>query len=56
MGAFLDRELKAVEKISLHPNITTRTVVLVFADFERYLAATWNVATFVDVTRAAAST
>lgn len=51
---FLDRELKAAAKISFHPNINTRTVVLTFVDFERYLAGTWNVVRFVDVTRAAA--
>jgi Ala-tRNA(Pro) deacylase len=49
---FLDRELKSAERISFHPNINTRTVVLTFADFERYLAATWNVVKFVDVTKA----
>lgn len=48
---FLDRELKSAARISFHPNINTRTVVLTFADFERYLAATWNVVKFVDVTR-----
>ena len=46
---FLDRELKAAEKISFHPNINTRTVVLGFADFERYLAASWNVVKFIEV-------
>jgi Ala-tRNA(Pro) deacylase len=48
---FLDRELKSAERISFHPNINTRTVVVTFADFERYLAATWNVVKFVDVTK-----
>lgn len=47
---FLDRDLKAADRISFHPNINTRTVVLSFADFERYLAGTWNVVRFVDVT------
>jgi Ala-tRNA(Pro) deacylase len=50
---FLDRELKSAERISFHPNINTRTLVMTFADFERYLAATWNVVKFVDVTKAA---
>lgn len=53
---FLDRELKASGRVSFHPNINTRTVVLAFADFERYLAGTWNVVRFVDVTRATSST
>lgn len=47
---FLDRELKGAERISFHPNINTRTLVLAFADFERFLAATWNVVKYVDVT------
>jgi Ala-tRNA(Pro) deacylase len=49
---FLDRELKHAERISFHPNINTRTLVLTFPDFEQYLAATWNVIRFVEVTRA----
>ena len=48
---FLDRELKSALRISFHPNINTRTVVLTLADFERYLAATWNVVKFIDVSR-----
>ncbi len=48
---FLDRELKAAQRISFHPNINTRTLVLSFADFERFLAATWNVVKFIDVAR-----
>ena len=46
---FLDRDLKAATRISFHPNINTRTLVLSFADFEKYLAASWNVVRFVDV-------
>jgi len=48
---FLDRELKVAQRISFHPNINTRTLVLSFADFERFLAATWNVVKFIDVAR-----
>jgi Ala-tRNA(Pro) deacylase len=48
---FLDRELKTAERISFHPNINTRTVVLGFGDFEKFLAATWNVVRFIDVSR-----
>ena len=36
----LDRDLKAAARISFHPNINTATLVLAFADFERFLAAT----------------
>ena len=46
---FLDRELKAAVSISFHPNINTRTVVLSFVDFEKYLATTWNVVRFIDM-------
>jgi len=49
---FLDKDLKAASRISFHPNINTRTLVLSFADFEKYLAASWNVVRFVDVNRA----
>jgi len=46
---FIDRDLRSARDISFHPNINTRTLVLTFEDFERYLAATWNVVRFVDV-------
>ena len=46
---FLDRDLKVAPRVSFHPNINTRTLVLTFVDFERYLAATWNVTRFIDV-------
>ena len=48
---FLDRELKGALRISFHPNINTRTLVLTLGDFERYLAATWNVVKFIDVSQ-----
>ena len=50
---FLDRELKQAARISFHPNINTRTLVLTFADFERFLASTWNVVRYIDVVRPA---
>jgi Ala-tRNA(Pro) deacylase len=46
---FLDRELKSAERISFHPNINTRTLVLRFADFEKFLSTTWNVVRFIQV-------
>ena len=46
---FLDRDLKAAERISFHPNINTVTIVLAFADFERFLAARGNPVRFVTV-------
>jgi Ala-tRNA(Pro) deacylase len=48
---FLDRELKQAARISFHPNINTRTLVLSFADFEAFLASTWNVVRYVEVGR-----
>jgi Ala-tRNA(Pro) deacylase len=48
---YLDRELKLADKISFHPNINTRTVVLGLADFQRYLASTWNVVQYIDITK-----
>ena len=34
---YVDRELRASPRISFHPNINTATLVLAFADFERFL-------------------
>jgi len=49
---FLDRDLRTAGKISFHPNLNTRTVVLSFADFEKFLATTWNVVRFIDMAKA----
>jgi len=38
----LDRDLKSADRVSFHPNINTRTLVLARADFERFLAACGN--------------
>ena len=38
----LDRDLKASGRISFHPNINTATLVLAFADFERFLTSRGN--------------
>jgi Ala-tRNA(Pro) deacylase len=46
---FLDRDLKAASRISFHPNINTRTVVLSFTDFQRFLASTAHAPRFIDV-------
>jgi len=46
---FLDSDLKAAERISFHPNINTVTVVLAFADFERFLAERGNAVRYVKV-------
>ena len=48
---YLDRELKQVPRISFHPNINTATLVLTFADFERFLGACDNLVRYIDVSR-----
>lgn len=45
----LDRDLKSAARLSFHPNINTRTLVVSSADFERFLAACGNVVTYVTV-------
>mgnify|MGYP002785216617 FL=1 len=39
---FLDRGLRQATRISFHPNINTRTYVVAFDDFLRFLASTGN--------------
>jgi Ala-tRNA(Pro) deacylase len=48
---FLDRELKQAARISFHPNINTATLVLTFADFEKFLASRGNAVRYIDVSR-----
>lgn len=43
----LDRELKAAERLSFHPNINTRTLVISSADFQKFLASCGNIVTYV---------
>ena len=43
----VDRDLKTAGRISFHPNINTATLVLTFADFERFLADRGNAVQFV---------
>ena len=45
----LDQDLKAGRRISFHPNINTATLVLTFADFERFLASRGNEMVFLRV-------
>ncbi|HKF66947.1 MAG TPA: prolyl-tRNA synthetase associated domain-containing protein [Vicinamibacterales bacterium] len=46
---YLDRDLKNSDRISFHPNINTATLVLSFADFERFLASRGNSMGYVTV-------
>jgi Ala-tRNA(Pro) deacylase len=45
----LDRDLKAAERVSFHPNINTVTLTLTFADFEKFLSACGNIVNYVTV-------
>jgi Ala-tRNA(Pro) deacylase len=45
----LDRELMQTDRISFHPNINTATLVMTFADFERFLASCGNPVMFIRV-------
>jgi Ala-tRNA(Pro) deacylase len=46
---YLDRDLESAERISFHPNINTATLVLTFADFERFLASRGNSVRYIAV-------
>ena len=50
---FLDRDLRTRSRISFHPNINTVTLVLAFADFERFLASRGNPVRYVTVSNGA---
>ena len=43
----IDRDLKAAQRISFHPNINTVTLTLTFADFERFLSDCGNPVQYV---------
>jgi Ala-tRNA(Pro) deacylase len=45
---FLDRALASSVRISFHPNINTRTIVIAFSDFERFLIADGRRARYID--------
>jgi len=46
---YLDRDLKNSDRISFHPNVNTATLVLSFADFERFLTSRGNSVGYVTV-------
>jgi len=46
---FLDRNLIKCKKISFHPNINTASLVLSYADFEKYLNWVGNTYEFLDL-------
>lgn len=45
----LDRDLKTAARVSFHPNVNTRTLVLAREDFEKFLAAAGNPTQFVTI-------
>ena len=45
----IDRDLKSAGRISFHPNINTATIVLAFADFQRFLESCGNPVQYVNV-------
>jgi Ala-tRNA(Pro) deacylase len=45
----IDRDLRAAQRISFHPNINTKTIVLAFADFHRFLESCGNPVQYVAV-------
>lgn len=45
----IDRDLQRADRISFHPNVNTATVVISFADFQKFLKACGNRTTYVEV-------
>jgi Ala-tRNA(Pro) deacylase len=45
---YLDRALKGAPRISFHPNVNTATLVLAYADFERFLTVCGNLVRYID--------
>jgi Ala-tRNA(Pro) deacylase len=46
---FIDRDLKQAARITFHPNVNTATLVLAYADFERFLADCGNPVSYITV-------
>lgn len=46
---FLDRNLRKSESISFHPNMNTASLVIAFADFERFLEWTGNSYEYIEL-------
>lgn len=45
----IDRDLTAADRIGVHPNVNTATVVLSFADLQRFLASCGNAVQYVAI-------
>jgi Ala-tRNA(Pro) deacylase len=46
---FLDRDLTSAARISFHPNVNTATLIVSYADFQRFLADCGNPVGYLDV-------
>jgi len=46
---FIDKDLKTAPRVSFHPNDNTITIVVTFADFERFLADCGNPSKYITV-------
>ncbi len=46
---FVDRDLQHAARLLLHPNVNTVTLVVSFADFERFVADCGHAVRFIDV-------
>jgi Ala-tRNA(Pro) deacylase len=46
VAVLLDGSLRMAARVGFHPNVNTATIVLTFADFERFLAVRGNPVTF----------
>ena len=49
VSVYLDRDLRTDGRISFHPNINTATLVLTYADFERFLSSRRNPVAYLTV-------
>ena len=45
----VDSDLRQAARVGFHPNVNTATIVIAFADFERFLASTGNVVRWVRI-------
>ena len=45
----LDRDLQRADRVSFHPNINTRTLVISRADFDRFLSASGNPVQYITI-------
>jgi Ala-tRNA(Pro) deacylase len=45
----IDSDLRESQRIAFHPNVNTATIVVSFADFERFLSARGNTVRFVRI-------